>query len=63
MAEGDVPLLDKRKVYYDNCPGCVQELKNERNRGIPYREFLYVWIVTLCTGTSLSIDFGMTLRM
>ncbi|XP_078152259.1 protein ZINC INDUCED FACILITATOR-LIKE 1-like isoform X4 [Carex rostrata] len=58
MAEGDqVPLLDKRKVYYDNCPGCVQELKNERNRGIPYREFLYVWIVTLCTGLPIASLF------
>ncbi|KAF3327232.1 hypothetical protein FCM35_KLT07350 [Carex littledalei] len=49
MAEVDVPLLDK--VYYDNCPGCVQELKNEHSRGIPYREFLYVWVITLCAGT------------
>ncbi|RWW32803.1 hypothetical protein GW17_00002490 [Ensete ventricosum] len=41
------PLL---KVYYDNCPGCKQDRKNEVRRGVPYREFFFIWIVTLCSG-------------
>jgi hypothetical protein len=56
MAEGEVPLLENKTVYYDNCPGCVQELKNERHRGIPYREFFHIWIITLCTCTVLKLS-------
>lgn len=50
MAGNNEPLL-KKKVYFDNCPGCKQDRKNEASLGIPYKEFFYVWIVTLCTGT------------
>ncbi|KAJ3681154.1 hypothetical protein LUZ60_015643 [Juncus effusus] len=56
MAANQEPLL-KNKVYYENCPGCVQEQKNEIHRGIPYREFLYVWTVTLCTGLPIASLF------
>lgn len=52
MAETGVPLL--KKVYYDNCPGCKQDQINEVNRGIPIKEFLFIWIVTLCTSKSLA---------
>ncbi|KAJ3684370.1 hypothetical protein LUZ61_013534 [Rhynchospora tenuis] len=57
MAENEVPLLEKKKVYYDNCPGCVQDLKNERSRGMPYRDFLRVWVITLCTGLPIASLF------
>ncbi|XP_078152258.1 protein ZINC INDUCED FACILITATOR-LIKE 1-like isoform X3 [Carex rostrata] len=61
MAEVDVPLLilldKKAKVYYHNCPGCVQDLKNEHSTGIPYREFLYVWLITLCAGLPIASLF------
>ncbi|PKU87933.1 putative peptide/nitrate transporter [Dendrobium catenatum] len=38
-----------KKVYYENCPGCKQDLRNEAHPGIPYKEFVYIWIVTLCS--------------
>lgn len=47
MAEA-APLLEK--VYFENCPGCKQDKKKDFNPGIPYKEFAFVWLVTLCTG-------------
>ncbi|RWW32807.1 hypothetical protein BHE74_00034037 [Ensete ventricosum] len=37
------------KVYHENCPGCKQDRKNEVHRGVPYGEFFFIWIVTLCS--------------
>lgn len=45
---GDTQALLK-KVYYEDCPGCKQDLRNETHLGIPYREFVYIWIVNLCS--------------
>ncbi|XP_058079219.1 protein ZINC INDUCED FACILITATOR 1-like [Magnolia sinica] len=55
MAEMEVPLLEK--VYYENCPGCKQDQINEERRGIPFKEFLYIWIVILCTGLPIASLF------
>lgn len=52
--EGRDGLLGK--MHVENCPGCRMDRKKEENRGIPYKEFLYVWIVSLCTGTE-DFDF------
>ncbi|GJN28385.1 hypothetical protein PR202_gb16498 [Eleusine coracana subsp. coracana] len=51
-----VPLLEKAStaggvVYFDGCPGCAVDRRKAENPGIPYANLLYVWIVTLCTGT------------
>jgi len=57
------PLLEKTSAaaeaseagggyyYVDGCPGCAVDRHKAANPGIPYANFLYVWIVTLCTGT------------
>ena len=37
--------------YVDGCPGCAVERHKAANPRIPYANFIYVWIVTLCTGT------------
>ncbi|XP_073114412.1 protein ZINC INDUCED FACILITATOR-LIKE 1 isoform X2 [Elaeis guineensis] len=55
MANTAVPLLEK--VYFENCPGCKQEKKKDTNPGIPYKEFAFVWMVTLCTALPISILF------
>ncbi|WOK96781.1 protein ZINC INDUCED FACILITATOR-LIKE 1-like [Canna indica] len=55
MADNTVPLL--RKAYFENCPGCKQDRRKEANSGIPYKEFFYVWIVTLCTALPISSLF------
>ncbi|XP_072987419.1 probable peptide/nitrate transporter At3g43790 isoform X1 [Typha latifolia] len=48
MAADSSPLLLK-KVYYENCPGCKQDKRNETHTGTPYKEFFYIWLVTLCS--------------
>lgn len=55
MADNTVPLLEK--VYFENCPGCRQEKKTAANPGIPYKDFAYVWMVTLCTALPISLLF------
>ncbi|XP_058079214.1 protein ZINC INDUCED FACILITATOR-LIKE 1-like isoform X2 [Magnolia sinica] len=55
MAEIGIPLLEK--VYYENCPGCRQDQINEKRRGIPFKEFFYIWIVILCTALPISSLF------
>ncbi|KAE9448091.1 hypothetical protein C3L33_20011, partial [Rhododendron williamsianum] len=46
--ENKQSLLKKR--FYKNCPGCkVDELK-EKQRGMPIKELVLIWIVVLCTG-------------
>ncbi|KAL6641943.1 hypothetical protein ACP70R_020124 [Stipagrostis hirtigluma subsp. patula] len=59
-AEMSAPLLEKTTngggggngggVYFDGCPGCAVDRRKAENPGIPYGNFIYVWIVTLCTG-------------
>ncbi|RRT61859.1 hypothetical protein B296_00027583 [Ensete ventricosum] len=48
------PLLapSGEATYHENCPGCKQDQRNRLHPGIPYREFFYVWIVALCSGTT-----------
>lgn len=41
------PLL----YYVEGCPGCGVERRKAANAGVPYGSFIYVWVVTLCTGT------------
>lgn len=48
MAGAAEPLL--KKLYYENCPGCKVDQINENSRGIPIKEFLFIWIVVLCNG-------------
>ncbi|KAG6473964.1 hypothetical protein ZIOFF_067884 [Zingiber officinale] len=51
------PLLNSKVYFFDDCPGCKQDRKKESNPGIPYKEFFYVWIVTLCTALPISSLF------
>ena len=49
-------------VYYEGCPGCAMERKKENSTGTPYKEFFYVGVTTLASGTlhsrsTLSIRF------
>ncbi|XP_058078198.1 protein ZINC INDUCED FACILITATOR-LIKE 1-like isoform X2 [Magnolia sinica] len=55
MAEIGKPLL--KKVYYENCPGCKQDQINEERRGIPFKDFLFIWIVILCAALPISSLF------
>lgn len=46
------PLLEK--VYYEKCPGCRVDRWKATSTGMPYKQFFYVWLVTLSTGKSPS---------
>ena len=46
-------LLEKKKEYYENCPGCKIDRLNEEQIGVPYRNLSYIWTVSLCTGASI----------
>ncbi|CAL4911765.1 unnamed protein product [Urochloa decumbens] len=55
------PLLEEkaggRKMYVEGCPGCAVDRRKAANPGIPYSNFIYVWIVTLCTALPISSLF------
>uniref|UniRef100_A0A6N2LGC8 Major facilitator superfamily (MFS) profile domain-containing protein n=1 Tax=Salix viminalis TaxID=40686 RepID=A0A6N2LGC8_SALVM len=50
-------LLEKKKEYYENCPGCKIDRLNEEQRGVPYRNLSYIWTVSLCTALPISSLF------
>ncbi|KAK3136056.1 hypothetical protein QOZ80_5BG0427450 [Eleusine coracana subsp. coracana] len=45
------------KVYYDGCPGCAMERKKESNEGAPYKELLFVGVITLAAALPISSLF------
>lgn len=55
LSAAAAPLLEK--VYYEGCPGCRVDRKKDSNPGLPYLEFFYVWIVTLCAALPISSLF------
>ncbi|GMG98839.1 hypothetical protein Nepgr_000679 [Nepenthes gracilis] len=57
MEENEQTLLNKVEIQYDDCPGCkVARLKDER-KGVPYKEFSYIWLVSLCTALPIKFLF------
>ncbi|XP_010251712.1 PREDICTED: probable peptide/nitrate transporter At3g43790 isoform X1 [Nelumbo nucifera] len=55
MAENRETLL--KKVYYNGCPGCEVDRLKESQQQIPYKKFLYIWVVSLCTALPISSLF------
>ncbi|TVU42223.1 hypothetical protein EJB05_08616 [Eragrostis curvula] len=53
--EGASPLLEK--VYVPGCPGCHYDRKKDLHEGLPYKEFLCVWIICLSTTLPVSSLF------
>lgn len=54
------PLLlrqGQEKVYHPGCPGCANDRRKELQEGLPYKEFLYVWIICLATSLPVSSLF------
>lgn len=39
------------KVFYEGCPGCAVERRKETREGVPYKELLFVAVITLAAGT------------
>ncbi|CAM0874381.1 unnamed protein product [Alopecurus aequalis] len=56
--EGSSPLLTKKEhQYYPGCPGCDHDRRKELQTGMPYKEFLYVWMICLTTAIPISSLF------
>jgi hypothetical protein len=50
--EGSSPLLSKNEHrYHPGCPACDHDRRKDLQTGMPYKEFLYVWMICLTTGT------------
>jgi hypothetical protein len=45
------PPEEAAPVYYEGCPGCAMERKVENSTGIPYKEFVFVGVTSLASGT------------
>ncbi|PKI40280.1 probable peptide/nitrate transporter At3g43790 isoform X2 [Punica granatum] len=58
MAENRNPLLlPEKKDLQESCPGCKVDRLKEEQRGIPYKNLSYIWLVTLCNAMSISSLF------
>uniref|UniRef100_A0A453HQA9 Uncharacterized protein n=1 Tax=Aegilops tauschii subsp. strangulata TaxID=200361 RepID=A0A453HQA9_AEGTS len=51
--EGTSPLLSKEEErrHHPGCPGCDHDRRKDLQTGLPYKEFSYVWMICLTTGT------------
>ncbi|KXG32280.1 protein ZINC INDUCED FACILITATOR-LIKE 1 isoform X2 [Sorghum bicolor] len=61
---GGAPLLvvvggggGKVALWRERCPGCRQERKVQASDGIPYADFLYIWIACLCASLPIQSLF------
>ncbi|KAJ8751473.1 hypothetical protein K2173_016689 [Erythroxylum novogranatense] len=45
------------KGYHENCPGCKVDRLKELERGVPYKNLSYIWIVSLCTALPITSLF------
>ncbi|KAL6534705.1 hypothetical protein OROGR_013380 [Orobanche gracilis] len=57
MEESTEPLLRILKDYHENCEACKVEKLKESNNGIPFKLFVYVWIVSLAAALPISSLF------
>jgi len=46
--QSTLPLLQKE--YHLDCPGCDYDRKRDLQEGLPYKEFLYIWMICLTAG-------------
>nr|CBX25429.1 hypothetical_protein [Oryza glaberrima] len=54
-AGAEVPLLKIKGDYHQGCPGCAYDRKKEVYRGLPYKEFLYLWMICLTAVRDLHV--------
>nr|CAB3490833.1 unnamed protein product [Digitaria exilis] len=54
--EGTSPLLEEEE-YQPGCPGCAYHRRKDLLRGMPYKEFLYVWMISLTAALPISSLF------
>ncbi|CAL5097737.1 unnamed protein product [Urochloa decumbens] len=57
MGEEAPPTPPATSLYVDGCPGCAIERKKEINKGIPYKELLFVAATTIASALPISSLF------
>ncbi|CAL4995742.1 unnamed protein product [Urochloa decumbens] len=45
------------KVYYDGCPGCAMDRKMETRKGVPYKELIFVGIISFASALPITSLF------
>ncbi|CAL4897030.1 unnamed protein product [Urochloa decumbens] len=45
------------KVYYDGCPGCAMDRKKETRKGVPYKELIFVGIISFASALPITSLF------
>ncbi|XP_039775778.1 protein ZINC INDUCED FACILITATOR-LIKE 1-like isoform X3 [Panicum virgatum] len=53
--QSTLPLLQKE--YHLDCPGCDYDRKRDLQEGLPYKEFLYIWMICLTAALPVSLLF------
>ncbi|GAB4855225.1 Protein ZINC INDUCED FACILITATOR-LIKE 1 [Ancistrocladus abbreviatus] len=51
------PLLLRKKVYYENCPGCKVEEYKDTHVGLPIKSLFSIWIIVLSAALPISSLF------
>ncbi|KAK4285263.1 hypothetical protein QN277_001989 [Acacia crassicarpa] len=51
------PLLVKKDVYYENCPGCKVDRAKQLNQESPFKYLLYIWMLTMCATLPITCIF------
>ncbi|MCL7030715.1 hypothetical protein MKW94_021275 [Papaver nudicaule] len=57
MANGSDNRVSSNKVYYENCEGCKVDARKEKHKGIPYKELIFIWVVSLTASLPISCLF------
>ncbi|RCV36353.1 hypothetical protein SETIT_7G312000v2 [Setaria italica] len=57
MGELPPPPSPPGKVYYEGCPGCAMDRKKESHKGVPYKELLFVGIITFASALPITSLF------
>lgn len=50
MTTEDIKQRLLEQDYNENCPGCKVDRRKVLQQGVPYREVLIIWVVTLASG-------------
>ncbi|CAO2143174.1 unnamed protein product [Urochloa humidicola] len=51
------PATAPAKVYCDGCPGCAMDRKKETCKGVPYKELIFVGIITFASALPITSLF------
>ncbi|KAI3852465.1 hypothetical protein MKX03_017754 [Papaver bracteatum] len=50
-------MPSKKVVYHENCEGCRVDARKEKHKGVPYKELIFIWVVSLTASLPISSLF------